>query len=758
MKTSVIGLPRIGCRRELKFAVEKFFAGQISEEELEQAGFHLRKENLQRLRSTGINYIPCNDFSFYDRMLDMSLMLGIIPERFQEFEEELTPHQFYFALARGITNNGRSVKAMKMLKWFNTNYHYVVPELNPCIQLSPDTTRLINSIHEAITLGIKPVPVLIGPITFIMMSELEDHLSFDDIFSRVSAAYQEIISRISLEEIAGIAFEEPALCMTESEQHRQKLSTFYNKISARCSKDIFIHTSFDHVGKNYQTMLGLPVKGLGLDLLYGPENLNLIKKFGFPADKLLFAGIVDGRNVWKADLFRIDGIISALRESVASDQLVLAPSCSLLHCPLSLTGEDSMPEKYRQYLSFAFEKLDELIDLGRIYRLNDNDRISRLKEERRRFIDDVGRIEPGVKEEAIKFELIHGGRKTPLKIRASKQRHNLTLPLFPTTTIGSFPQTPDIRQMRNELRMGKISREDYNLFIRGKISEVIALQEKIGLDVLVHGEYERNDMVEYFAEKLTGFVFTANGWVQSFGTRCVKPPIIFGDVNRPGSMTLEETLYAQSLTSKPVKGMLTGPVTMLNWSFVRDDIPREHVCAQLAVAIRNEVADLESNNIKIIQIDEPAFREGVPLRDERRMSYFRWAVNNFLVASGSAGDNVQIHTHMCYSDFNSIIDEIIKMDADVISLENSRAEPTVLEIFREHQYPGMIGPGVYDIHSPNIPSVEEITDRIMALQKLFPDEQLWINPDCGLKTRRSEEIIPALTNMVTAAKGIRNPV
>ena len=755
MKNSVLGLPRIGKKRELKFAVEKFWKRTINENELGELARSIRAENFNYLKDMGIDFIPCNDFSYYDRMLDMCVLLGLIPARFKPLAHKISPLELYFAMARGISFNGKNYPAMEMTKWFNTNYHYIVPELEPHANFMFKPAVLIKYIAEAREMGINAIPTLIGPLSFVMLAKKPENFDFARKLNRFAEEYIKIIRILETMGVEKINLEEPVMVMNESVRHQKVFRKIYEKIAAETNADIFIQTYFDTVGDNYKTLMELPVKGIGLDFVHGEKNLDLIAKHGFPEEKLLFAGIIDGRNIWAADPDRIDFTLEPVREKVDSDRIVLSPSCSLLHCPVSLESEVRLAPGIKRYMAFAGEKVRELSTIKACYEANEKSRMKELRDARKAFANDPARKNAGVRVAVAALEKLKAPRATDFPERIKSQNKCLNLPGLPTTTIGSFPQTEEIRSLRRRFKKGDISADEYQTAINEKTAEVIRLQEKIGLDVLVHGEFERNDMVEFFGEKLNGIVFTEFGWVQSYGSRCVKPPIIYGDIERPEAMTVKDIVYAQNLTDKPMKGMLTGPVTILNWSFVRDDISRREVCEQLALAIREEVLDLEKHGIKIIQIDEAALREGLPLREENKKAYMQWAVDCFLISSNGVKDETQIHTHMCYSNFNDIIEDIIRMDADVTTIENSRSDNKLLKVFNDHQYPNQIGPGVYDIHSPNVPTVKELKKQIESMLKVIDYRQLWINPDCGLKTRNNKEVIPALENMITAAKALR---
>ena len=756
MKNSILGFPRIGKKRELKFAVEKFWKEAISENELGDIAISIRKENLNYLKNSGIDFIPCNDFSYYDRMLDMCVTLGLIPERFKELVDKVSPLELYFAMARGISFNGKNYAAMEMTKWFNTNYHYIVPELEVCSEFKLNPDMITKYVGEAKELGIDSIPTIIGPLTFVMLAKKPEDFDIAGELNRFAEEYVKLIKVLETAGVKKINLEEPVMVTDESVCYQQIFKSVYEKIVAETNVDIFIQTYFDTVGDNYKVLTELPVKGVGLDFVHGGKNLDLISECGFPEDKLLFAGVIDGRNIWSADSEKIDSTVKVIKEKVSSGRIVLSSSCSLLHCPVSLESELRLDPMVKQYMAFAREKVNELNTLKVSYESGDKIGTGELKKLREAFVNDPARKNSRIRIAVEKLGDLKIPRKTSFTDRIKLQNERLNLPKLPTTTIGSFPQTAEIRSLRRRFKKDDISSDEYQNAINEKTTEVIHLQETIGLDVLVHGEFERNDMVEFFGEKLNGVVFTEFGWVQSYGSRCVKPPVIYGDIDRPEAMTVRDIVYAQNLTNKPVKGMLTGPVTILNWSFVRDDISRREVCEQLSLAIREEVLDLEENGIKIIQVDEAALREGLPLRSENKRDYMQWAVDCFLIACSGVKDDTQIHTHMCYSNFNDIIEDIIRMDADVTTIENSRSDNELLKVFNDHKYPNQIGPGVYDIHSPNIPTQEEIQKQIESMLKVIHYDQLWVNPDCGLKTRNKEEVIPSLENMVNAAKAFRH--
>lgn len=759
MKTTIIGFPRIGINRELKKWIESFWENEITEEVLKERCCKLRKENLLFLKEEGLDLIPVGDFSLYDRMLDTCCMVGAVPDRFESDNKSISLNT-YFAMARGGELKRGSFKPLEMTKWFNTNYHYLVPEFKQGQKFSFCDRTILSLFDEAKESGISAMPVLIGPVSFLLLGKMKDKSSTLSLIDSLLEVYSEVISFLSQRGADWIMLEEPCFVMERSKEEIEVLRVAYKKLSLTKGKSkLGIITYFDTVGENYEILCELPVDGIGLDLVDGVENIKLIEENSFPEDKFLFAGVVNGRNIWVNNFSSTISLLSHLRNYVPYDRLTLSSSCSLLHVPMSLEEEVGFSSEIKKWMAFAKEKVREIVFLkyaltsekspDMIHKIENNkEAIQSQYSSQLKNIKDVRERIRNLKEEDF-------GRKSKFLSRRNLQRKILKISEFPTTTIGSFPQTDDLRKVRNKFKKGVISLEDYNKFLRDKIGSVIKIQEEIGLDVLVHGEFERSDMVEYFAEQLKGFIFSQNGWILSYGTRCVKPPIIFGDIQRVGSLTVDWISYAQSLTEKPVKGMLTGPVTLLQWSFVREDIPRKEVCYQLALALRDEVSDLEKAGIKVIQIDEPALREGMPLRVEKQAEYLDWAVNGFRLASGGAEDSTQIHTHMCYSNFNEIIDSISKMDADVLLIENARSENELLDVFKQTDYPNDIGPGVYDIHSPLIPSQEEIVNQLIGVTKILNREKIWVNPDCGLKTRKWEEVIPSLKNMVSAAKKLR---
>jgi 5-methyltetrahydropteroyltriglutamate--homocysteine methyltransferase len=751
-KNWITGFPRIGEQRELKFALEDYWSGKSSYEKVETTAKELRKRHWQYQQKAGIEAISCNDFSLYDNMLDTSIMLGAVPDRFAALEGE----ELYFAMARGSKN----AVAMSMTKWFNTNYHYIVPELSADDAYTLDSSKIISEYQEAKELGIKPKINLIGPITYLGLSKRVDRGDTFELIGKIVPVYQQLLREISkLDDEITVQIDEPYLSKNPSPQVLSLIKPTYEALSSAADLKIAVVTYFEHAVEAVKVLVHTPVWGIGLDFVHGEENINILDTLA-QSDKYLIAGVVDGRNIWRNDLDATLQLIESISAKLPKERIIVSTSSSLLHVPYTLQYEEKLDIQIRSWLSYAVEKLDEVSLLTRLFvdgesALNPrqtqqlaSNREASLDRKNAKLIHDTS-VHKRIN--AIdKWE-----RDLSFEERIGLQHEKLGYPVLPTTTIGSFPQTPDIRKVRREYKKGEIDHNGYTKEIRKYIDECIAFQEECGLDVLVHGEPERNDMVEYFGEQLNGFGFSANGWVQSYGSRCVKPPFIYGDISRPKPMTVEWINYAQSKTDKIVKGMLTGPVTILNWSFVRDDMPRSEVSKQIALAIQDEISDLQDAGIQIIQVDEAAFKEGYPLRDEKIPEYESWAVRDFKLAVSIAKPQTQIHTHMCYSDFNGIIHTIEAMDADVISIETSRSGNRLLKVFKEVGYKNEIGPGVYDIHSPRIPSTQEMVVQIEKLLEVLPKEQLWINPDCGLKTRKWEEVKPSLKNMVEAVRIIR---
>jgi 5-methyltetrahydropteroyltriglutamate--homocysteine methyltransferase len=757
--SNVSGFPRIGANRELKQATEGFWSGQRSEEDLLETARTLRAANWKLQRDAGIDLIPSNDFSFYDQVLDTIALVGAVPERYDWDDSSDVDLETYFAMARGRQAGGVDVTAMEMTKWFDTNYHYIVPELERGMSFRLSSRKPFDEYQEAKELGIETKPVLIGPLTFLLQgkcaSEEFDRLELLDSLVEVYAEVLEELGRLGAE---WVQIDEPVLVEDRSPAELEALERAYARLGqVEGAPKILINTYFDHVGEALPVLTRLPVAGIGLDFVRGEQNRELVSRHGWPGDKVLFAGVVSGRNVWINDLDRSLTLLGELKEATGGD-IVVSTSCSLQHTPIDKRNEPQLDDEIMGWLSFAVQKLDELVVLTKA--LNDGEQsVSEPLQQNRQAIErrrtSKRTQNPAVRDRMASITGADANRASPFEDRREAQREWLGLPLFPTTTIGSYPQTPDIRQARIDLRKGAISEDDYRGIMRGHIEEVVRFQNEVGLDVLVHGEPERNDMVQYFAEQLDGYVTPENAWVQSYGSRYVRPPILYGDVSRPEPMTVEWITHAQSLTDRPVKGMLTGPVTMLMWSFVRDDQPRADTCKQLALAIHAEVLDLEAAGIKVIQVDEPAIREGLPLRRERWPEYLDWAVFCFRLTTAGVRDETQIHTHMCYSEFRDIMDRISALDADVLLIWHARSQMELLEYWKQRGYDKDIAPGVYDIHSPRVPSEEEMADMLRGAAEALPRERLWVAPDCGLKTRQWKEIDPSLRNMVAAAKQLR---
>ena len=744
MQTSVIGFPRVGELRELKFTTEKFFKGLVSEQELETLAKEIRKKQWLKMQEKEVDFIPSNDFSFYDNFLDTAVLFNIIPERYRELS--LSPLEKYFAMARGYKGPAGDVKALAMKKWFNTNYHYMVAEISDKDEISLVGEKPFKEYQEAKALGVETKPVIIGPFTLLKLLRYTEKKTEKDFLKQAISAYKAYVERFVSLGAKWLAFDEAYLVRDLDKEDLTLFTALYEEIlSVKAETKVLLQTYFGDVRDAYESILALPFDGVGLDFLEGKETKNLVAK-GFPKDKLLFAGLVNGKNIWRNHYEKTVKAVKDLEDKGIS--VVLGTSCSLLHVPYTLEGENKLSAEVKKHFSFAVEKLSELLDLKKV--LSGNAEASVLEENKALFAS----VRPNSEDKSVKERC---AAITAFSEREKIQREELKLPLFPTTTIGSFPQSADVRQNRNAFKKGEKTKEEYIAFNREKIAEWVKIQEDLDLDVLVHGEFERNDMVEYFGELLSGFLFTEKAWVQSYGTRCVKPPIIWGDVRRLSAMTVEWSTYAQSLTKRPMKGMLTGPVTILNWSFPREDISIAESTKQIALAIRDEVLDLEKNGIKIIQVDEAALREKLPLRKSDWYSeYLDWAIPAFrLVHSGCQADT-QIHTHMCYSEFTDIIKAIDNMDADVISFEASRSDLQILDSLRENNFRTEVGPGVYDIHSPRVPSVEEIREALGKMLKKIEKEKLWVNPDCGLKTRGREETLASLKNLVQAAKELRN--
>jgi len=764
MQTHNLGYPRIGSRRELKKASEQYWAGKIPADQLIQTGKSIRLHNWQLQKAAGIDLIPCNDFSYYDQVLDTSLMVGAIPRRYHALMEQrqLKDIDLLFAMARGYQKDGHDITAMEMTKWFDTNYHYIVPEFTANQQFSLCSNKVLHEYLEAREAGINAKPVLLGPVSYLLLGK-EKGAGFHrlDLIKNLLPVYLQVLKQLDDAKAYYVQFDEPCLSLDLTPTERQIITKTYQEIKSRFPDlHIILASYFECYGENLATVLALPVQTIHLDLVRCPSQLDDILKTSFAQSRTrLSLGVVDGRNIWKNDFQQSLYLINKAVEAIGADRIQIAPSCSLLHSPCDLDLEQELSTGIKSWLSFAKQKIEEVVALKRLAANEvsaDTDRAWRENVDAvnsRRTSTLIHKLP--VKQRVAAITEADARRRNEFSARRQDQREALKLPLFPTTTIGSFPQTPEVRSIRARWKKGELTTKEYESLIEKETSEAIRWQESTGIDVLVHGEFERNDMVEYFGEQLEGFVFTSNGWVQSYGSRCVKPPIIYGDVSRPKAMTVRWSAYAQSLTEKWVKGMLTGPVTILQWSFVRNDQPRSETCTQIALAIRDEVVDLEAAGIRIIQIDEPAIREGLPLRRDNWKEYLDWAVRAFRIAASGVEDSTQIHTHMCYSEFNDIIQSIADMDADVITIECSRSQMDLLDAFADFRYPNEIGPGVYDIHSPRVPSRREMVTLMEKARAVIPAEQLWVNPDCGLKTRAWPETRAALTEMVEAAKELR---
>ncbi|MXV15051.1 5-methyltetrahydropteroyltriglutamate--homocysteine S-methyltransferase [Hufsiella ginkgonis] len=759
MLTQNLGYPRIGSQRQLKKACEQYWAGKIGQDELNRVARTIKEENWQTQLDTGIGLIPCNDFSFYDQTLDMSLLLGVIPQRYSPVLTQVPGNSeidLYFAMARGYQKDGLDITAMEMTKWLDTNYHYIVPEFKAGQEFAISSEKVFGEYQAANKLlGQRAKPVLLGPVSYLLLGkEKEQGFERIDLIKKLVPIYVDIINRLKRLGAEWVQLDEPCLVLDLSAKEKDAFNYAYHCIANGVSGvKLLVATYFDALLDNTQLAVNLPVKALHIDLVRAPEQLDEVLAL-IPPNLRLSVGVVDGRNVWKNDYVRSLNLVNKAVEKLGADRVIIAPSCSLLHCPIDLELETGIDPEIRNWVAFARQKLDEIAELGQITRGN-----TALLDANRRAMESR-RSSQKVHKQAVKSRVAaisetDTARKSAFPVRQELQHERFNFPLFPTTTIGSFPQTEDIRQLRARLKKGDLTIEQYEKAIEEATIDAIRWQEEIGIDVLVHGEFERNDMVEYFGEQLDGFLFTKNGWVQSYGSRCVKPPVIYGDVSRPQDMTVRWTKFAAAQTTREMKGMLTGPVTILQWSFVRDDQPREITANQIALAIRDEVMALEEAGISIIQIDEAAIREGLPLRKAKRPHYLDWAVRAFRITAGGVRDETQIHTHMCYSEFNDIIEHIAAMDADVITIETSRSQMELLQAFAHFEYPNEIGPGVYDIHSPRVPGTGEMVSLLARAAGLLPARNLWVNPDCGLKTRKWPETKAAIVNMVAAAKQIR---
>ena len=752
-----LGFPRIGPKRELKKAVEAFWKGDSSEKELQKTAKDIRKANWELQKKAGIDQIPSNDFSFYDQVLDTIALLGAVPERY-DFNGGNVSLETYFAMARGQQANGKDVTAMEMTKWFDTNYHFIVPELSGDQEFKLSSTKIFDEFNEAKELGITTKPVLLGPVSFLLLSKMKDKGDALSLLPKLLPVYAEIIKKLGEQGAEWIQIDEPCLVLDLEKSAQKAFKDAYSELSNAGSAKIIIATYFENLNENADTLFKLPADAFHVDLVRAPAQLDKAIS-ALPEGKLLSIGVIDGRNIWKANLEESLKTVEKAVSKLGSDRVIVGPSCSLLHTPVDLNSEDELDAEIKNWLAFATQKLTEIALLANAANGNkdeaafaDNAKAAESRKTSSKIHNDKVKSRAAAVTEDMK------NRKSSYEARSQKQREILQLPALPTTTIGSFPQTAEVRQARAKFKSGELSAADYQKFLEEETEKTIRIQEDLGIDVLVHGEFERNDMVEYFGEQLEGFVFSKFGWVQSYGSRCVKPPIIFGDVSRPKAMTVSWAKFAQSKTEKWMKGMLTGPVTILQWSFVRNDQPRSETCKQIALAIRDEVVDLEKAGIKIIQIDEAALREGLPLRSKDWKNYLDWAVESFRITASGVKDETQIHTHMCYSEFNDIIAAVADMDADAISIETSRSQMELLDAFVDFKYPNEIGPGVYDIHSPRVPSQEEMEDLLQKALKVLKPSQVWVNPDCGLKTRGWPEVKQALEKMVAAAVKLRGNI
>lgn len=758
--THNLGFPRIGARRELKFALESYWKDQSSRDDLKALGAQLRQRHWAD--QAGLDLVPVGDFAFYDQMLDMSFTLGNLPERVRGFQGDVLDN--YFRVARGRSAQqaeahaaccGGGVAAGEMTKWFDTNYHYIVPEFTAATTFQLDASRLIEQLAEARQQGVRAKPVIIGPVTYLALGKAKDNSDRLALLPGLLPVYAQLLDTLAAQGVEWVQVDEPLLVTELDADWKHAFNTAYHHLKSSRVK-LLLATYFGQLLENQHLAANLPVAGLHLDAINGRDDVQPLLNL-MPAHKVLSLGVINGRNIWKTDLNAVLDWVEPLAERLG-ERLWIAPSCSLLHVPVDLDSERQLDADVKSWLAYALQKLDELQVLAGALR-NGRASVQAALDANQAAVA-ARRASPRVHNPAVKAAVARvtaalGQRQSAYALRAPKQAALLKLPAFPTTTIGSFPQTADIRHARSEHKAGRLDEAGYQAAMKAEIQRSVREQEALDLDVLVHGEAERNDMVEYFGEQLDGYAFSQFGWVQSYGSRCVKPPILFGDISRPQAMTVAWTQYAASLTTRPMKGMLTGPVTILNWSFVRDDQPRAVSCQQLALAIRDEVLDLEKAGVRVIQIDEAALREGLPLRQSQWQTYLDWAVESFRITANGVADETQIHTHMCYSEFNDIIASIADMDADVITIETSRSDMELLDAFDHFKYPNQIGPGVYDIHSPNIPSQEHIMQLMTKAAERIPAERLWVNPDCGLKTRQWPEVIPALANMVAAAKALR---
>lgn len=753
MLTSIIGFPRVGSLRELKFATEKYFRHEISQDTLQTVAKQIREKQWKLLNDSGLNLIPSNDFSFYDTFLDTAVLFNIIPARYKELN--LSDLDTYFAMARGYQGAHGDVRALAMKKWFNTNYHYMVPEIEDDTEIKLTGTKLFDQFNESLSLGIQTKPVIAGPFTLLKLIRYTGEKQLTDFVEPIIQAYSDLLKKAQETKISWIQFDEPYFVYDLTDDDIKLVQQIYTALlSQKGSIKVLLQTYFGDVRDIYENLIKLDFDGIGLDFIEGKETKNLIKKYGFPTDKLLFAGVVNGKNIWRNHYDKTLKIIRQLRDKKIN--VVLSTSCSLLHVPYTLKHETKLSQDYLRFFAFAEEKLTELSELATLAERYNYTELEAYHKNQELFAGTRDCNSNEVRQRLAAVTEADYVRLPKRSERQALQKKEFGLPELPTTTIGSFPQTKDVKSQRAQLRKGVVTEQEYVDFVKSKIKECVKWQEDIGLDVLVHGEYERNDMVEYFGEALGGFLFTEKAWVQSYGTRCVKPPVIWGDVYRKKPITVDWSVYAQSLTDKIMKGMLTGPVTILNWSFPREDISIKDSISQIALAIRDEVLDLEAHGIRMIQIDEAALREKLPLRkSDWYTEYLDFAIPAFRLTHSGVKAETQIHTHMCYSEFTDIIPAIDDMDADVITFEASRSDLQILDSLRENNFETEVGPGVYDIHSPRVPSVAEIVKAVNVMLTKIGRNKLWINPDCGLKTRGVPETDASLRNMVEAARQVR---
>ena len=751
--TANLGFPRIGADRELKKATESYWKGDIAADQLHAVAKSLRAENWKRQQEAGFTHIPSGDFAYYDQVLNHTFMFNAAPKRYDSLKSD--PLALYFAMARGHQKDGVDVVAMEMTKWFDTNYHYLVPEFSDTTEFSLGLAPVLEHFKEAKALGITTRPVVIGPVSFLLLGKMKGDTSALTLLPKLLPVYEKLLGELKAAGAEWVQLDEPHLALDLSAEAKDAYKAAYATL-AKSGLKLMLTTYFDGLRDNAELAFGLETAGVHIDLVRAPSQLDAALKAIKPT-QVLSLGVVDGRNIWKTNFANALKLLETAKSALGAERILVAPSCSLLHSPVDLKAETKLDDELKQWLAFAQQKLEEISTLAKAVvdpasvkaELDANAKAIDARATSKRIHNDA------VKARLAAVEPKQLERKSAFAKRVVAQQALLKLPLLPTTTIGSFPQTAEVRAARADFKAGKLSEKDYDAFLEQKTRECVAYQVEADIDVPVHGEFERNDMVEYFGEQLAGFTFSKNGWVQSYGSRCVKPPIIFGDVSRPTPMTVRWSQFAQTLTDRPMKGMLTGPVTILQWSFVRDDQPRETTCKQIALAIRDEVVDLEKAGIRIIQIDEPAVREGLPLRNADKKAYLKWAVDSFRLSAAGVEDATQIHTHMCYAEFNDIMQPIADMDADVISIETSRSAMELLNAFVEFKYPNQIGPGVYDIHSPRVPKQEEMVTLLRKALEVLEPEQVWVNPDCGLKTRGWAEVKLALNAMVAASKQLR---